>query len=111
VLPESVSDWNSERHGIAQVLPGIEVAVDGHEWLNTLNEGLSRHPIVGIIIPGYDPQQLRREVYLPGLFPLQRYCDANGITGGIAFGRQALLLDSVLRFRKLRHSNNSPFIL
>lgn len=99
LLP-TVSSWGSERHHTAQVLPGIEVDCAGHPWLNELNHTLRRQPCVGLLLPGLHPEQVRKKVYLPGHFPLHTYIDYNEMTGTIAIGRQALLLDSVLRFRK-----------
>jgi CRISPR-associated endonuclease/helicase Cas3 len=102
LLNRQVSDWGTHQHHTAQVLPGVTLDVSGHEWLNALNQQLARHAVVGVIVPGYEPQQLRREIYLPGLFALHRYRDAYGLMGCIAFGRHALLLDSKLRHHTLR---------
>jgi CRISPR-associated endonuclease/helicase Cas3 len=109
LLNKQVSGWGSEKHHTAQVLPGIRLMVNGHnEFLTDLNDSLARHPVVGLLVPGYDPQQLRSEVYLPGLFALHRYQDMNGLSGCIAFGRQALLLDSVPKIHQLRNTGNDP---
>lgn len=109
LLDKQTSDWEAHRHHTAQVLPGVRFDVNGHEWLNTLNRQLARHAVVGVLVPGYEPQQLRREVYLPGLFALHRYRDAYGLAGCVAFGRQALLLDSKLRHRSLRAATGGAF--
>lgn len=107
-LPPAVTNWGSEKHHTAQVLPGVMFDCTGHRFLNTLNDQLLNMPVVGLLIPGYHPKQLRGEVYLTGHFALHSYQDDDGLTGTIAFGRQALLLDSVLRYRKLRSAGDLP---
>ncbi|NJO85096.1 MAG: type I-D CRISPR-associated helicase Cas3' [Blastochloris sp.] len=108
LLDPAVSAWDNTRHYSAQVLPGIALECLGHEFMNPLNRTLATRRVVGLLVPGYHPQQLRREVYLPGHFPLHRYCDDNNRDGTIAFGRQALLLDSVLMYRKHKLHNGAP---
>jgi len=110
LLDAQVSAWSQDKLTTAQVLPGIRLDVNGHnDFLNDLNDQLARRKVVGLLVPGYNLKQLRSEIYLPGLFTLHPYCDENGVLGCIAFGRYALLLDSILRYRKLRAANDGPF--
>ena len=110
LLGAQVSAWSQDKLMTAQVLPGIRLEVNGHnDLLNDLNDQLAHRKVVGLLVPGYSLKQLRSEIYLPGIFTLHPYCDENGLQGCIAFGRYALLLDSVLRHRKLRAANDGPF--
>ncbi len=110
LLDPVVSAWDNTRHHTAQVLPGIALECLGHDFMNTLNRTLATRRVVGLLVPDCHPQQLRRQVYLPGHFPLHSYCDENNHAGTIAFGRQALLLDSVLRYRKHKTDSGAPII-
>jgi len=109
LLGAQVSAWSQDKFMTAQVLPGIRLDVNGHnDFLNDLNDQLTRREVVGLLVPGYSLKQLRSEVYLPGIFTLHTYRDENDLQGCIAFGRYALLLDSILRHRKLRAANDGP---
>ncbi|EFO81883.1 DEAD/DEAH box helicase-like protein [Oscillochloris trichoides DG-6] len=114
ILPPIVTTWSSERYQTAQVLPGIQVDCAGHEFLNELNRRLINQRCVGLVVPAYDPQQLRRKLYLPPsihLFPYRADSDDAGIQmGTIAFGRDALLLDSRLQARPLNTQCDKPMI-
>jgi len=54
---------------------------------------------------------MQQATYLPGLFPLYQF-EGNGFSGTIAFGRQALILDTVLRYRTVRSlATDGPMFL
>ncbi len=113
ILSPQVARWGPERQQSAQVLPGIQVDCAGHEFLPRLNAALIDDPCVGLIVPAHEPQQLRRARYLPpGLRLLPYRADGEGgmQSGTIAFGRDALLLDSQLRTRPLGGSPEMPLI-
>jgi CRISPR-associated endonuclease/helicase Cas3 len=115
ILPPEVARWGAERHQCAQVLPGFTIACAGHdELLNSINATLRSAPCVGLIIPGHDPRQVQRARYLsPGL-RLYQYradpLDAGEQVGTVAFGRNALLLDSILSIKPLGNASEAPFI-
>lgn len=100
-LPPAIADWDATRQQNAQVLQGIKVELTGPPWLNELNRRLVPRKVIGLIIPGLHPLDVARRLRLPLLFPVYRYEDTNGVTGSIAFARQALLLDTALYYRPL----------
>lgn len=114
VLPPEVARWGPDKHQVAVVLPGITVDCAGHEFLLRLNQRLSGTPCVGLIVPAVEPRQLRRRLYLPPSIQLWPYSadagDAGEQSGSVAFGRDALLLDSKLRSRPLGGKPEAPII-
>ncbi|MBX0326718.1 type I-D CRISPR-associated helicase Cas3', partial [Oscillochloris sp. ZM17-4] len=115
ILGPQVAQWGSERHQIAQVLPGIQVGCNGHEaFMHKLNSKLIDDPCVGLIIPAHEPRQVQRARYLPPGLQLWPYTadslDAGVQAGSVAFGRNALLLDSLLRIKPLPSSSDAPMI-
>lgn len=104
-------DWATTAYGTAQEIQGIQIdcSYGTPDWLFDVNEKLSKRKVVGVIVPGCSPEQVQREVYLPGMFPLYRF-RGNGFEGTIAFGRYALLLDSRLREKRLNCSDSAMVI-
>jgi CRISPR-associated endonuclease/helicase Cas3 len=102
-------DWSPETRGVAQVISGVQVDCAVAWDLNDLNRHLRGRKFAATLVPGYHPLDLRRELWLPVLFPMHRYASDSG-EGTIAFGRQALILDSILRRRKLRNSADEAII-
>jgi len=105
-LPAEVAAWGPEQQHTAEVLTGLKVELAGAPWLNELNHWLAQRKVVGLIVPGLHPLELRRKLRLPLLFPLHSYEDINGVRGCVVFARQALILDTALRYRKL--SSGTP---
>jgi len=94
----------------ARVLKGLEFDC-AQPWLRTLCDQLASRTVVALLVPDFTPVELRRRVYTPGHFPLYHYRhNYTDSTGTIVFGRHALLLDSVLRDRKLDRDNDRPFM-
>lgn len=110
-LPADIANWGPERHHNAQVLSGLKVELSGVPWLNEVNRRLAQRKVVGLLAPGSHPLELRRCLRLPLLFPLHHYEDVNGGRGCIAFARQALILDTALRYRKLNGDQEGPIIV
>ncbi len=113
LLPEVVR-WGPDRHQVAVVLPGITVDCAGHEFLPRLNRKLINQQCVGLIVPACEPRQLRRQLYLPPGIQLWPYSadggDAGVQTGTVAFGRDALLLDSKFHTRPPGGASETPLI-
>lgn len=113
LLPPEVADWGPERQQVAVVLPkGTRVDCNGHDFLNQLNREISRRQYVALIVQGKDPLQVRREAYLPPgmrLWPYRVDSEGGELRGAVAFGREALLLDSRLYNRPLE-GGEAPFI-
>jgi CRISPR-associated endonuclease/helicase Cas3 len=114
ILPPEVARWPTERQQSAQVLPGIQIDCAGHEFVERLNRTLLAEPCVGLIIPAHEPRQVRRMRYLPPGLQLLPYRadsgDGGEQEGTIAFGRDALLLDSSLAARPLGDPPDTPMI-
>jgi hypothetical protein len=111
-LTPTASRWGQERHHTAQVLPGFTLDGGTQPFLNTLSDALITQPTVALLIPDFDPQEVRRKLYLTTNIPLLPYSNAaegDPRTGTIAFGRAALLLDSHLRYRKLSSDGGAIF--
>ncbi len=110
-LPPELAAWDAARQQSAQVLQGLKVDLAGCPWLNELNRHLVGRKVVGLIVPGLHPLDVSRRLRLPLLFPIHRYEDTNGVVGSVAFARQALLLDTMLRRRPLNTGQpDSPII-
>jgi CRISPR-associated endonuclease/helicase Cas3 len=103
-------DWASERSGYAQVVSGVRFDCAGVPCLNQINRNLANRRVVALVYPGIQPVDMRFQTYVPGIFPLYEY-EGNGKHGTIAFGRYALILDTMLRYKTLRGAPNDPFML
>lgn len=113
VLRPTIADWDDTRYQKAQVLPGLELDCRPHEWLGELNLKLLRnHPVVALLVRNHSPLRIRSRLKLPGTFRLHQYRfgGEGQIEGSIAFGREALLLDSRLRYHKLEMPGAGPII-
>lgn len=106
LLPSEVANWGPERYEAAVVLPkGMQVDCAGHDFLNRLNAGIRKYHYVALIVPGKDPRQVQRAAYLPPgtrLWPYRLDTEGGELRGTIAFGREALLLDSLLYNRRTK---------
>ncbi len=114
ILSPAIARWGPESRQIAVVLPGITVDCAGHEFLPRLNRKLINEQCVGLIVPACEPRQLQRQLYLPPDIQLWPYRadggDAGVQTGTVAFGRDALLLDSEFRARPCGATSETPMI-
>lgn len=74
-----------------------------HQAIQKINDRLESFPLTTFAA---DPVEftnvsaLRRRYRLPALFDLQLVSDRSGITYSVAFGQDALLLDSLLHWKK-----------
>jgi CRISPR-associated helicase Cas3, subtype CYANO len=66
--------------------------------MDRINKALARQRLVCVISP-IKPQELKRQLQLSGVFPLYHLQDKHGSTFSIAFGQDALLLQTILQFR------------
>jgi CRISPR-associated endonuclease/helicase Cas3 len=102
VLPPAIAQWSVECYQTAQVLPGLGIECRQHPWWDDLDDWLWTYKVVALLVHGCHPLEVRRRLRLPGTFRLHsyRFRDEDQIDGSIAFGREALLLDSRLRHTK-----------
>ncbi|MFV9505873.1 MAG: type I-D CRISPR-associated helicase Cas3' [Oscillochloridaceae bacterium umkhey_bin13] len=112
---ETVAAWGTDRLQTAQIIPGLEVDCPGHnDLLDQINRKLVAYPCVGLLIAGADPKQIYRTYYLPPTLHLWRFeatsLDQGDRAGTVAFGRDALLLDSRLRSKPFGSAADAPMI-
>jgi len=93
-------DWTPLSYDRALVMSGVRLECNEFPELNRLNSQLSRRSFVALLCVGKHPVEVQQAVYLPGQFPLHKF-QGNGLTGTIAFGRQALILDTKLHGKPL----------
>ena len=70
-------------------------------WLDEVNRHLKRKKLVGIL-SDMGRKELKQRLNLGSIFPLYRLQDDTGNEYTIAFGQEALLLDSLLFYRKTK---------
>lgn len=83
----------------ALMMDGFFIDSPGHTDLDRVNRKLRGQKLACIF-----SDMLRREIKgklsLGAMFPIYRLCDKTGSEYSVAFGQEALLLDSILHFRK-----------
>jgi len=70
-------------------------------WLDKVNQKLRRQKLV-CTISDIPHMELRQRLHLGAMFPLNRLQDVTEYEYTVAFGQEALLLDSLLFFRKTK---------
>jgi CRISPR-associated endonuclease/helicase Cas3 len=95
---QDIADWGPEEFGVAQVIDHIEIDADSVPELPRLNHGLRRRKVVALLCLMH-PVELARRLRLPWPFPLYHFKSLDELSGSIAFGRQALLLEVALQGR------------
>jgi CRISPR-associated endonuclease/helicase Cas3 len=99
VFNQDIADWGEDDFGVAQVVEHVEVDAQGIEGLTTMNRHLARRKMVALLCL-HSPAELSRGLRLPQPFPIYRFESKGRCQSGcISFGRQALLLETALRFR------------
>lgn len=95
--------YGTSVHSV-MVLDGITVLEPKATWLNEVNRALKRQKLV-CVISDMKPSELKQSLHLGGLFQVVRLEDMMGSPYSIAFGQEALLLDTELFFRKTKDDN------
>jgi hypothetical protein len=99
IFNQDIADWGEDDFGVAQVVEHVEVDAQGIEGLTTMNRHLARRKMVALLCL-LSPAELSRRLRLPQPFPIYRFESKGRLQSGcISFGRQALLLETALRFR------------
>lgn len=88
---------------------GFKLDAPGIPELNNLNRQLAARRLAALLLPGEDPDALRRRLRLGYQLELFKFTSPDGIQGCAAFGRDALMLDSVLYRHRTKKPDN-PFI-
>ena len=97
-LNYNMMEYSHTLHHI-QVLKGVLVREPHHTWLNEVNRKLKKLGLVGIL-SDMQRGELKMKLQLGAVFPVYRLQDSLGSEYSIAFGQDALLLDTILAFRK-----------
>jgi hypothetical protein len=105
-LRDAVGAWGADRLGVAQVIEGVELDVAGLDWLNELNAHLRRRKFVATLCLT-PPGELRYRLRLPPMFDLMAFEARDGVTGSIAFAREALLLNVALKEHHVECGGNA----
>jgi CRISPR-associated endonuclease/helicase Cas3 len=87
---------------------GFSVQNPRPTWLDKVNRHLQALKLV-YIVSDFSRQELKRRLGLSTLFPIYRLHDSTGNEYSVTFGQEALLLDSVLYFRKVK--DEKPMML
>ena len=101
-----IENPNAIHHVMA--CTGFFVHEPRHTWLDQVNLHLKHLKLV-CIISDYPRKELKQRLGLGNLFPIYRLYDSTGNEYCVAFGQDALLLDSVLFFRKAKE--DKPLML
>jgi CRISPR-associated endonuclease/helicase Cas3 len=96
-----------ELHKVG-VCSGFFVQDPVFTWRDRVNAALKRKRLV-CIFSDWPRLELKGRLHLPALFPIYSIRDKTGQPFSVAFGSEALLLDSLLRFRKAK--DNSAMII
>jgi CRISPR-associated endonuclease/helicase Cas3 len=83
------------------VLEDFFVREPRHTWLDQVNRGLKDRRLT-CILSDMGRKELKQRLNLGSMFPVYRLQDKTGNEYAVAFGQEALLLDSLLFFRKTK---------
>jgi CRISPR-associated endonuclease/helicase Cas3 len=109
-LKQDVAEWGSDRLGVAQLLDGIQIysatpqSIPGY---NALNRRLAQLKVPALVCLRFNPFELKRRLRLPLLFAIYELETRDGLTGSIAFAREALLLHAALKQQRIDCGGNA----
>src|SRR6266487_2174523 len=99
-LPFVVADFATSLHNV-QVLDNFFVREPSFTRRDQVNRALKTKNLT-CILSDMGRKELKQRLNLPTMFPIQRLQDKTGTEYAIAFGQEALLLDSLIFWRKTR---------
>lgn len=110
-IERDLTGWGSDRFGVATVLTGVTVESDEFvPGLNAINRKLERRSLPALLcLSEKHPLDWKRRLQLPMLFPIFSFTSRDGLSGVVAFGREALLLDVALRYRNIECGGGAIF--
>ena len=113
-LQQDLLNWSAERFGRAILVDGVTLEPDfpgSVPGLNQINQRLRRRLLPTLLCLGQPPQELKRRLRLPLLFPLHHLKSRDGVEQAtVAFGREALLLDVALKYSGIDCSSGATMI-
>jgi len=99
-LPYDLGDYASSLHH-AQVLDNFFVREPFVAGRDQINKSLKAKGLA-CLLSDMGRKELKQRLNLGSMFPIQRLQDQTGAEYAVAFGQEALLLDSLLFWRKTR---------
>lgn len=96
-------DLGGQAHIMHQALElnGFYIEEPVFTWKDRVNKALKAKKLI-CVFSDIPRLELKRHLNLPALFPIQCVQDLTGARYSVAFGQEALLLDSLLFWRKTR---------
>ena len=91
-----------------QAFKGFYIKESRQPWIDTVNRVLKKQRLV-CVLSDIMARDLKRRLWLPLLFPIYRVLDLYDSEFSVAFGKEALMLESLLFYRKTKE--NSAIIL
>lgn len=99
-LPFVVADFAVSLHNV-QVLDNFVVREPSFTWRDQVNRTLKTKSLT-CILSDMGRKELKQRLNLPTMFPIQRLQDKTGAEYAVTFGQEALLLDSLIFWRKTK---------
>jgi len=99
-LDADLQYWSAEQFGKACPLHGFRLDAT-FPGANEINRRLERRELPVLLCSGLKPLDIKRRLNLPLLFPLFEYISRDNVSGTVAFGRTALMLDSRLLYNPM----------
>ena len=96
-LQHDLGDCQHNWFGQARPLDGIVIDMPRHSDISQINRQLEGRQYVCLLVKGIEPKVLKARLHLPRLFGVLPFRSLGIETGSIVFGKEALLLESVLR--------------
>ncbi len=106
---EDMGNWGKDQYGKAIPCPGFSLDAD-FPGRAEINHRLRQRKVAALFCAGKHPLEVKRRLNLPILFSLYSFVSNDGVSGTLALGRAALLLDALLRFHPLDCGGGAIFI-
>jgi CRISPR-associated endonuclease/helicase Cas3 len=101
-LGHDIMGWSSDKFDQTIVVKGFELLATDVPNPTALRNSLRRRQLPATLCLAYQhPLELKRRLYLPPLFSVYRFTSRDGVSGCVAFGREALLLHTRLKCRQV----------
>lgn len=104
-----LGSWGEDQYGKALPSKGFSLDAD-FPGQTEINRRLRQRTFPALFCAGRKPHEIKRRLNLPLLFPLYEFESNDNISGTVAFGRAALLLDARLRFHPMKCGGGAIFV-
>lgn len=109
-IDDDLTGWSTERLDSVTLLSGLGLQVAGVDDLNALNRRIAHRTFVALVTQ-LDAASLQRKLYLPWPFPIERIEGNDRTPYSIAFGREALLLETAMRGKGMMSDREGAIVL